>query len=113
MSQAGSTASETQQNKSGGDMRQPGSNETTPGVAGRPYGGRTATPGVADKPTPQEMEQARSAAAKTSIWMFIALLIGAFCASLAATIGGRQRDSVIYYEVETKRGSGVITPESS
>jgi hypothetical protein len=28
------------------------------------------------------------------LWIFLALLIGAFCASLAATIGGRQRDQV-------------------
>jgi hypothetical protein len=28
-------------------------------------------------------------------WTFLALLIGAFCASLAATIGGGQRDRVI------------------
>jgi hypothetical protein len=27
--------------------------------------------------------------------MFIALLIGAFCASLSATIGGHQRDHVV------------------
>ena len=38
-------------------------------------------------------DAARSAAAKTSLWTFVALLIGAFCASLAATFGGRQRDS--------------------
>ncbi len=40
-------------------------------------------------------DAARSAAAKTSLWTFVALLVGAFCASLAATFGGRQRDSVI------------------
>jgi hypothetical protein len=28
-------------------------------------------------------------------WTFLALLIGAFCASLAATVGGKQRDSVL------------------
>ena len=39
-------------------------------------------------------DTARSAAAKTSLWTFVALLIGAFCASLAATFGGRQRDSI-------------------
>lgn len=34
----------------------------------------------------------RSASAKTALWLFISLLIGAFIASLAATYGGRQRD---------------------
>jgi hypothetical protein len=40
-------------------------------------------------------DKARSAAAKSSIWIFVALLIGAFCASVAATIGGDQRDRAI------------------
>jgi hypothetical protein len=39
-------------------------------------------------------DAARTAAAKTSLWLFVALLTGAFCASLAATFGGRQRDRV-------------------
>jgi len=34
----------------------------------------------------------RRAAAKASLWGFVALLIGAFIASLAATLGGRHRD---------------------
>ncbi|HZQ54321.1 MAG TPA: hypothetical protein VFB14_19120 [Bryobacteraceae bacterium] len=45
------------------------------------------------------LEQARRAAdavrkatARLLLWTFVALLIGAFCASYAATIGGRQRD---------------------
>ncbi|MBV8054948.1 MAG: hypothetical protein JO071_06880 [Deltaproteobacteria bacterium] len=36
----------------------------------------------------------RKALARLSLWMFIALLIGAFSASLAATIGGKERDRV-------------------
>jgi hypothetical protein len=28
------------------------------------------------------------------LWLFLALLMGAFCASYAATMGGRQRDRV-------------------
>jgi hypothetical protein len=40
-------------------------------------------------------DDARRAAAKASLWMFVALLTGAFCASLAATLGGRQRDAVL------------------
>ncbi len=39
-------------------------------------------------------EKARKATAHLSLWMFVALLAGAFCASYAATIGGRQRDHV-------------------
>lgn len=38
-------------------------------------------------------ESARKMAAHTLLWLFIALLIGAFCASYAATIGGKQRDA--------------------
>ncbi len=37
-------------------------------------------------------EAARKAAAHSALWMFVALLLGAFVASLAATVGGRQRD---------------------
>jgi hypothetical protein len=39
-------------------------------------------------------DTARRAVSHLSLWIFIALLIGAFCASYAATIGGRQRDQV-------------------
>jgi hypothetical protein len=42
----------------------------------------------------QAIDVARSHAAKLALWVFIALLTGAFCASVAATIGGRQRDHV-------------------
>lgn len=37
-------------------------------------------------------DAARKAGAKTALWMFVALLLGAFVAALAATFGGRQRD---------------------
>ncbi|MDI3294277.1 hypothetical protein [Janthinobacterium tructae] len=37
-------------------------------------------------------DTARKAGAHTALWMFVALLLGAFVASLAATFGGRQRD---------------------
>ena len=40
----------------------------------------------------QAADTARRAAARLSLWTFVAFLIGAFCASYAATIGGRQRD---------------------
>jgi hypothetical protein len=39
-------------------------------------------------------DAARKTALKTALWMFVALLIGAFTASLLATIGGRQRDLI-------------------
>lgn len=37
----------------------------------------------------------RKTIAHTLLWIFLALLIGAFCASLAGTIGGKQRDNVV------------------
>jgi hypothetical protein len=39
-------------------------------------------------------DKVRSAIARFSLWLFVALLCGAFCASYAGTIGGRQRDHV-------------------
>jgi hypothetical protein len=43
----------------------------------------------------QAADTARKAVAHSLYWTFLALLIGAFCASFAATIGGRQRDRVV------------------
>lgn len=42
----------------------------------------------------QSEETARRALGHFSLWLFVALLSGAFCASFAGTIGGRQRDRV-------------------
>ena len=42
----------------------------------------------------QAADTARKAAAHLLLWIFLALLVGAFCASYAATIGGIQRDHV-------------------
>ena len=42
-------------------------------------------------------EEARKAAAHSALWMFVALLLGAFVASLLATIGGRHRDHARVY----------------
>jgi hypothetical protein len=39
-------------------------------------------------------DNARRATAHLLLWTFLAMLIGAFCASLAATFGGKQRDAV-------------------
>jgi len=49
----------------------------------------------------QAADTAAKVAAWTSLWMFIALLAGAFFASLSATFGGRRRDAVEYVEVGT------------
>jgi len=43
----------------------------------------------------QTEEKARKAATYSSLWMFIALMCGAFFASLAATYGGKRRDHVV------------------
>jgi len=42
----------------------------------------------------QTADSARKTAAHTLLWIFVALLIGAFSASYSATVGGRQRDHV-------------------
>src|SRR5262249_26566996 len=39
-----------------------------------------------------QVEGRRKAIAHSLSWTFVALLIGAFCASAAATVGGRERD---------------------
>src|SRR5580658_3559112 len=39
-------------------------------------------------------DRVRKAIAHLSLWLFVALLSGAFCASYAGTIGGKQRDHV-------------------
>jgi hypothetical protein len=41
------------------------------------------------------IESARKALAHLSLWLFVALLSGAFFASYAGTLGGRQRDRVL------------------
>jgi MFS family permease len=43
----------------------------------------------------QAADTARKAIAHSLYWLFLALLVGAFCASYAATVGGRQRDHVL------------------
>lgn len=50
----------------------------------------------AEQSARQAADKARKAAAYSALWMFVALLSGAFVASLAATFGGRQRDRVIH-----------------
>lgn len=43
-------------------------------------------------------DTAAKVAAMTALWMFVALLCGAFFASFAAIYGGRRRDAAIYLE---------------
>lgn len=45
-----------------------------------------------EKAAKEAAEKARKATAYGMLWLFVSLLIGAFCASLAATWGGRRRD---------------------
>jgi hypothetical protein len=47
----------------------------------------------ADEAARRAADEARKAAARLSLWTFLAFLVGAFCASIAATLGGRQRDA--------------------
>lgn len=50
--------------------------------------------GTSDGITERQItEEMRNASAYGSLWMFVALLIGAFAASLMAVFGGRQRDA--------------------
>lgn len=46
----------------------------------------------------QAAETAAKVAAWTALWTFVALLCGAFFASIAALFGGRRRDQVVYVE---------------
>jgi hypothetical protein len=43
----------------------------------------------------QTADRARKAVAHSMYWTFLALLVGAFSASVAATIGGKERDRVV------------------
>lgn len=45
--------------------------------------------------TRQAADKARKAVAHAMYWTFLALLVGAFCASFAATIGGAKRDHIV------------------
>jgi hypothetical protein len=42
----------------------------------------------------QTADAVRKVAAHVLLWMFLALLLGAFSSSYAATVGGRQRDGL-------------------
>lgn len=51
----------------------------------------------AETATREAADKARKASAYATLWIFISLLIGAFVASLSATLGGRQRDMQMHY----------------
>lgn len=55
-------------------------------------GQATQTVQQAEQKTREVADAARKAAAAFSLWAFASLLLGAFVASLAATVGGRTRD---------------------
>lgn len=55
-------------------------------------------------------DKARKAAAYGSLWMFVALLCGAFIASLSATYGGRQRDRVVFVTREPELTAPAVPP---
>lgn len=48
---------------------------------------------AAELATREAADQARKVSAYSALWLFVSLLIGAFVASLAATLGGRRRDA--------------------
>lgn len=57
----------------------------------------------------QFADQTRKTAAYSALWMVVALLLGAFVASLAATFGGKQRDRVTPVESANYK----LSPKSS
>jgi len=52
----------------------------------------------------QALDTARKAVAHSLYWLFAALLIGAFCGSFAATLGGKRRDHVFSAGVKPAGG---------
>lgn len=86
----------------GNDVRQPEAPSVDVEYLGQLVSARTGlTQGEAERRVTDTLQSAREAAEAARkalthllLWTFIALLTGAFCASYAATIGGRQRDRV-------------------
>lgn len=56
----------------------------------------------------QAADAARRAAAHSALWMFVALLCGAFAASYAATWGGRRRD---HFRVAALHPNAMLAPQ--
>jgi hypothetical protein len=59
------------------------------------YGRMSKAAAQAQAAAKETADKARKAAAYSALWMFVALLAGAFFASLCATLGGRQRDGFL------------------
>lgn len=51
---------------------------------------------MSDQVAEEEAQAAAEVAAYSALWLFVALLSGAFVASLMATLGGRQRDDAVF-----------------
>jgi hypothetical protein len=49
---------------------------------------------TAEEKTKQAANETRKASAKASFYLFFSMLIGAFIASAAGALGGRQRDEI-------------------
>ena len=58
------------------------------------FAGMKAKADKAKAEATQAADKARKASAYAALWLFVSLLVGAFVASFAATLGGRQRDLV-------------------
>lgn len=67
------------------------------------YSRAQATAAEADAKAREAADASRKAATYTTLWMFIAMLVGAFSATYFATLGGRLRDSVRARDVEALR----------
>lgn len=65
---------------------------TTNHAAGVATDATASGPGDAAAVLPTDMAERRKAIAHSLYWTFLALLCGAFCASAAATLGGKERD---------------------
>lgn len=48
-------------------------------------------------------DDARKLSAHASLWLFVSLMLGAFCASVAAIFGGRSRDKLVWTSTRTYR----------
>jgi hypothetical protein len=57
-----------------------------------PWAGTVSWPAAHLAASPVDLDLARKAAAETAIYLALSLLIGAFIASVAGALGGRQRD---------------------
>lgn len=51
----------------------------------------------------QAADDARKISAHASLWLFVSLMLGAFCASVAAIFGGRSRDKLVWTTTRTYR----------